>query len=139
MRSELWPEEVGGEHAREIERYFAGGIEPWAMTVLVYPRSNGGLAGFVELSVRASAPGCESANVGYLEGWYVDADVRNRGMGRALVAAAEAWARAQGCSEMASDAEIENLVSLRAHERLGYQEVERTVHFCKRLIAQEGD
>ena len=49
------------------------------------------------------APGCETDRIGYLEAWYVDPDWRNQGMGRALVEQAEAWARAEGCVEMASD------------------------------------
>ena len=50
------------------------------------------------------------------------------------MAAAEDWARARGYAEMASDCEVENLVSCRAHSALGYREVERLVHFRKPLI-----
>lgn len=57
-----------------------------------------------------------------------------RGPGaRALVAAAEAWARSRGCREMASDAEITNELSHRAHGALGYQETGRLVVFRKDL------
>jgi len=38
---------------------------------------------------------------------------------------AEDWARAQGCLEMASDALINNEGSLRAHEALGFEIVDR--------------
>jgi aminoglycoside 6'-N-acetyltransferase I len=54
-------------------------------------------------------------------------------VGRALVAAAEAWARAQGCREMASDTHLDNAVSRHAHARLGYAEMEHLVHFRKPL------
>jgi aminoglycoside 6'-N-acetyltransferase I len=50
-----------------------------------------------------------------------------------LVAAAEEWARSKGCVEMASDTEIDNQVSHTAHGRLGYEEVERLIHFRKPL------
>jgi len=53
----------------------------------------------------------------------------------ALVAAAEAWALAQGCREMASDADLDNTVSQAAHRRLGYRETGRAVQFCKALDA----
>jgi len=49
------------------------------------------------------------------------------------VAAAEDWARAQGCREMASDTWLDNTLSQQAHARLGYAEVERLVHFRKTL------
>ena len=96
-------------------------------------RPDGSLCGFVEVGTRAYAEGCLTSPVGFIEGWYVDADVRRAGIGRALVEAAEAWARAAGYREMGSDALLENIVSHRAHERLGYAEVERLVAFRKEL------
>jgi aminoglycoside 6'-N-acetyltransferase I len=71
--------------------------------------------------------------VGYIEAWYVDPDARRIGLGRALLAAAEAWARERGYQEMASDALLDNDVSHAAHRRLGYQEVDRVVQFRKNL------
>ncbi|GIW38545.1 MAG: aminoglycoside 6'-N-acetyltransferase [Meiothermus ruber] len=94
---------------------------------------NGQLVGFVEVSLRDYAEGCESSPVGYLEGWYVAPKHRKTGIGRWLVQAAEDWARARGCSEMASDSELSNTPSHQAHARLGYQEVERIVCFRKSL------
>ena len=58
---------------------------------------------------------------------------RRRGIGTALVRAAEQWARDQGCSEFASDAEIENDISVTAHKALGFTEVSRVVCFRKDL------
>lgn len=72
--------------------------------------------------------------VAYLEGWYVDPDVRRSGLGRRLLHAAERWAGANGFTEMASDAELHNAVSLRAHRALGFDEVERQVCFRKPLV-----
>lgn len=69
----------------------------------------------------------------YLEGWYVEPDVRRRGIGRALVRAAEDWGRTQGCTEFASDTEIENAASAAAHTALGFEEVDRVRCFRKRL------
>jgi GNAT superfamily N-acetyltransferase len=57
----------------------------------------------MEVSIHTSAPGCTTDRIGYLEAWYVDPVWLGKGAGRALVQAAENWARSQGCTEMASD------------------------------------
>ena len=101
--------------------------------VFVADRGDGRLAGYVEVGLRPYADGCDTSPVGYLEEWWVDADVRHRGVGGRLVEAAERWARERGCREMASDALLDNVGSQRAHERLGYAEVERAVHYRKAL------
>jgi aminoglycoside 6'-N-acetyltransferase I len=93
----------------------------------------GELVGLVEVSLRPYAEGCETSPVGYLEGLYVIPAFRKRGIARLLVQEAEAWARAQGCREMASDAELTNLLGQEVHRRLGYEETERLVCFRKTL------
>jgi aminoglycoside 6'-N-acetyltransferase I len=39
-----------------------------------------------------------------VEGWFVQEEFRNRGVGRELMRSAEDWPRGQGCLEVASDA-----------------------------------
>jgi len=68
-----------------------------------------------------------------MEGWYVEPAHRRRGVGRALFRAAERWAMAQGCREMASDTWLHSKLSQRAHLALGYQLAERAVLFHKTL------
>ena len=111
----------------------AGSPGSLAESTFICARQGGGLQGVVEVSVRPDAEGCATERVGYVEGWYVDADARQTGIGRALVAAAESWARAQGCTEMASDVELPNTISQTAHGRLGYREVGRSVLYLKVL------
>ena len=111
-----------------------GGTHPVGVAVLVADRGNGSLAGFVEIGSRNYAEGGESSPVAYLEGWYVDPDARGRGLGRRLQRAAEAWAVANGYTEMASDTELHNDASLDAHIALGFEEVERQVCLRKRLV-----
>jgi len=101
--------------------------------VVVADIGNGRLVGFLEASIRSFAEDCETDNVGYLEGWYVEESFRHMGIGARLVKSAENWARQKGCSEMASDAEIGNPVSLKAHIKLGYSETSRLVHLRKEL------
>ena len=74
-----------------------------------------------------------SGPVGYIEGWWVDADLRRSGIGAILVSAAETWASSLGLTEMASDAEMTNEESHAAHQALGYKEAERIVCFFKQL------
>ena len=128
MRRALWDECPDEQQEREMEEILAGDTEE----VFVAERL-GGLCGFLEAALRSRANGCDSTLVGYIEGWYVDEDARRQGVGRALVKAAEAWARSQGCRQMASDAELWNDVSHIAHGALGYQETARLVLFKKDL------
>jgi aminoglycoside 6'-N-acetyltransferase I len=71
--------------------------------------------------------------VAYLEGWYVDSDMRRQGVGAALIRSAEDWARAKGLHEFASDAQLANAVSQEAQVALGFTEVERLVAYRKVL------
>jgi aminoglycoside 6'-N-acetyltransferase I len=133
MRALLWPD---ADNDDDIARFFAGDTRVVGCggpaAVLVAGRE-GGLGGFIEVGVRPFAAGCESRPVGYVEGWFVDEDLRRSGVGGALLRAAEAWARAQGASEMASDCYVDNGLSLRAHLALEFEEVERVILFRKRL------
>ncbi|HBE84066.1 MAG TPA: aminoglycoside 6'-acetyltransferase, partial [Blastocatellia bacterium] len=104
-----------------------------SQAVFVADRGNGELVGFLEASIRPFVEDCETDHVGYLEGWFVDPSHRQNGIGSALVGLAESWARDKGCTEMASDAEVGNELSLEAHRRLGYDVTSRLVHLRKAL------
>ena len=131
LRCALWPEGSAKVHAAEIAAYFAGEAR-LPLTVLLAFEGDAAM-GFAELSIRSVVDGCETDRVAYLEGWYVDPAARRRGVGRALVAAAEDWGRAQGCTEFGSDTQIDNTVSAAAHVALGFAEVERLRCFKKTL------
>jgi len=129
MRAALWPDETHAKHREEMDEYLRGK----GAVAYVVARPSGGLAGFVEATIRPHADGCDTSPVGYVEGWYVDADVRRHGDGRRLIRTAERWARERGCTEMGSDCLLENEVSLRAHLAIGYEERERLIHFRRWL------
>lgn len=135
MRALLWPDASREEQGAELDRALSGemvGSLPSAMLVAV--GDDGFLAGFLEVGLRSHADGCDPERpVGYVEGWFVREELRNRGVGRALMRASEEWAREQGCLEMASDALIDNRLSERAHVALGFEVVDRCVHFRKSL------
>lgn len=104
------------------------------LIIFVAEASDGKLIGFLEVDLRSHADGCNPAQpVGYIEGWYVAEDHRQRGIGRMLLAQAEDWARGHRCLEMASDALIDNERSQRAHQAVGYEVVDRCVHYRKKL------
>jgi aminoglycoside 6'-N-acetyltransferase I len=133
----LWPESPIEAHCQEL-RLILGGQAASVLTmpiiIFVAETVTGTLIGFVEVDLRSHADGCDpSQPVGYIEGWYVAEDHRRRGVGKELIAKAEEWARSRGCFEMASDAIIDNVRSQRAHEVLGYEVVDRCVHYRKRL------
>ena len=129
MRRDLWPDVEEEDLFREMSRILNDPMTP----VFVAERQDGRLGGFIETGTRKYAEGCDTSPVGYIEGWFVDEDLRSLGVGKALVAVAEDWARGQGMQEMASDTWLENEASISAHLRMGYDEVERSVHFAKML------
>ena len=130
----LYPDTEESDHNPGIEAYLSGQAadDLTPTVVFVLERSGRGLGGFVEVSVRDYAEGC-TGRTPYIESWYVDEDLRGSGAGRALVQAAEQWAREHGYTELASDALLDNHVSHAAHEALGFEVVERSVHYRKTL------
>ncbi len=131
MRDLLWPGSRE-EHELETQKFFTQPDE--SLATFVIDRLDGRLGGFIEMDQRKYAEGCTSSPVAFIEGWYIDADLRQHGWGAALVRAGEQWARDLGLQEIASDTEIENAISIRAHRALGYEEVTRLVCFRKELM-----
>ena len=135
MRALLWPDAPPEELASELDAAFSGAAtSTLPVATFVACDADGALLGFIEAGLRSHADGCDTTHpVGFIEGWFVHEHARNRGIGRALVRAAEDWARTQGCREMASDTWIDHEPSQRAHQALGFEIVDRCIHFRKRL------
>ncbi len=129
MRAALWPDEDATELREEIAEMLADPDQP----VFVAEREEGGLCGMVEARIRAYADAVDEQPCAYVEGWWVDADIRRGGVGRALIAAVEDWARSRGFLQLGSDALADNTVSHAAHRALGFEERERLVTFRKFL------
>lgn len=125
MRTALWPSQTEEDMAEWLARSDTA--------VIVAVRANRSLCGFVEIGERTNADGCETSPVAYVEGWYVDADMRRQRVGAQLIDAAEAFARGRGYRELASDTEWHNTVSQQAHRRLGFEELDRVVLYRKVL------
>ncbi len=135
MHEALRPKTPAEEHARELTQILEGKpVVTMPLIILVAEAGDRTLAGFLEVDLRSHADGCNPLRpVGYIEGWYVAENHRHKGIGRKLLAAAEDWARSQGCVEVASDTWVDNEVSQRVHEALGYEVVDRCVHYRKTL------
>jgi aminoglycoside 6'-N-acetyltransferase I len=129
MRVALWPD----ADPRDLDDEFDRLLDDPDQVVFVAARDAGGLCGMVEAGIRPFANPVDEQPCAFVEGWWVDADVRRTGVGRALIAAVEDWARARGFHELGSDALLENEVSHAAHLALGFEERERTVAFRKWL------
>lgn len=129
LREALWPGALS-DHDSETRKHFEK--RPKAPVIFV-AEVDGRVVGFLELDYRKYAPGCSSSPVPFIEGWYVEPALQGRGIGRGLVEAAEAHARAAGHDEIASDAQFENADGIAAHLALGYEDVERIVCFRRSL------
>jgi aminoglycoside 6'-N-acetyltransferase I len=129
MRVALWPDEDPDALAADLDSLLTSQED----VALVAERSGGGLCGFAEASVRRYANGVDESPCAFLEGWWVDEDMRRSGVGRALLRAIEDWARSRGFTELGSDALIDNTASHAAHRALGFEERERVVYFRKHL------
>ena len=90
--------------------------------------------GFAQCGLRTDyVEGTETSPVGYLEGIFVKADYRNNGYARELLLACETWAKDMGCTEFASDCELDNTNSLKFHMAMGFDEANRIICFKKKL------
>jgi aminoglycoside 6'-N-acetyltransferase I len=131
LRGELWADGTADEH----REFAAASLDEPTRLVAFLARDSEGLAvGFAEATLRFDyVNGCATSPVGFLEGLYVRETARRRGIARGLVVAVEQWARERGCTELASDALLENAVSQKTHRGIGFAETERVVFFRKSL------
>ena len=132
LRQALWPAQSPEELAAEADAFFTG-RDTLLRAVFLALTEAGRPVGFAELSLRPYAEDCKTTPVAFLEGWYVIPSARRQGVGRALVTAAEEWAREQGCREFASDTELDNTRSAEAHRALGFADAGAIRCFRKAL------
>ena len=122
LRRALWPD-CGTELAELQQLLQEGGT-----VLLAFDQDRP--VGLAEANLRHDhVNGTASSPVGFLEGWYVVETWRGKGIGRALVAEVARWARAQGCSELASDTALDNALAQAAHLGSGFAETERVIYY----------
>jgi aminoglycoside 6'-N-acetyltransferase I len=134
LRYRLWPDAPRQELRDEVEALLAGKPQSTLPVAIFVAQDNGKLIGFVEVGLRSHVDGCDTSRpCGFLEGWYVEPEYRRRGVGGELVRRAETWCQEHGCTELGSDTWIDHGESQRAHAALGFEIVDRCVHFRKNI------
>ena len=129
LACQLWPDHT----VEEMRTEYAGTItKPDATFFLAFAQETA--VGFAQCQLRCDyVEGTDSSPVGYLEGIYVIPSCRHRGIAGVLLAACERWAVKMGCTEFASDCELDNLESLAFHKSAGFTEANRIICFTKKL------
>ena len=124
----------GDTNPDAMDDYAAAMLAPDSAEIpFVAECEDGSLAAFAYAGVRSYAEGCKDGPAAYLEGIWVAPEHRRTGIARALVSAVEHWADGRGLGWLASDALLENIRSQDWHEAVGFEEVERSVHYRKRI------
>jgi aminoglycoside 6'-N-acetyltransferase I len=131
LRCLLWPD--GSQHERRVEAETL--LQRPGRAVVFLARSpEPGTIGFAEATLRDDyVNGCSTPPVAFLEGIYVQPAWRRCGVARQLCDAIAKWAAATGCTEFASDTELENVASQQMHLALGFRETERVVYYRRRI------
>jgi aminoglycoside 6'-N-acetyltransferase I len=130
LRVALWPD-CAADTDYDKQTLFSA---PERYLVLTFTDENGNAIGFAEASVRTDyVNGTGSWPVAFLEGLYVQHASRGQGIARQLVAGVQQWAEERGCTELASDALLDNHGSHAMHKALGFAETERVVYYSKPL------
>ena len=128
MRKGIWPDVPDNYMTFDMDRLLAN-----VDYFVIFACDGDRPIGLTEAGIRDYGEGCETSPVGYLEGWFVQEEYRGKRIAGLMTQAAENWMREKGCTEVASDTWLDNEPSIRAHVNMGYHEVERLVHFVKRL------
>lgn len=134
LREALWPDCPAAEHLAEMQSFVE---QPDKYAQFVAYAADGQPMGLAEAALRTDyvngTSGTNGTPVAFLEGIFVAPQFRRQGVGRSLVSVVAAWARGRGCTELASDALLENKASHAMHHALGFEETERVVFFRKQL------
>lgn len=129
LACKLWPDNTVEEMCSEMGEII---VKPDAAFFLAYVEDVP--VGFAQCQLRYDyVEGTESSPVGYLEGIYVTEEYRKHGIARELLSGCEIWAKRKGCTEFASDCELDNLQSLKFHLNVGFEEANRIICFTKKL------
>lgn len=126
---QMWPDHDPEDMAKEFREL---AMDDEAACFIKY--ADGKPVAFAQCQLRHDyVEGTESSPVGYLEGIFVAKEYRLKGFAAELLAECEKWAKGKGCTEFASDCELDNAESLSFHMALGFKEANRIICFSKEL------
>lgn len=132
LRAQLWQDMTYSQHLDEAATMLARPSSEFVAFLDVVDGTR--ISAFAEAALRYDyVNGCKTSPVAFLEGIFVRSEHRGAGIGRNLLKSVQSWAHQQGCSELASDADLDNLTSHAFHRALGFEETERVVYFRKAL------
>lgn len=130
LRARLWDGTAYDRHLEEIAMMLSRPSGDFIAFLDVVDGTD--IRAFAEASLRHDyVNGCETSPVAFLEGIFVRPEHRGSGIGRTLLRSVRSWAHEQGCSELASDADLDNLASHAFHAASGFEETGRVVCFRK--------
>lgn len=102
--------------------------------IILAKNSGQTLVGFAFISIRTDhVAGAEQPPTGYLEGIFIEPGYRKKGIAKKLVQLGETWLKKNNCTQMGSDTWLWNKESQEFHEKIGFREEERLVHFIKNI------
>ncbi len=122
--------ELGYPCTASAMRQRIGALARRRHTALFVAESDGAIVGWVQVESRRLI---ETGAFAELTGLVVAASARGRGVGRALVAAAEAWAGARGFPALRLRSNVIRTGARAFYERLGYRVVKRQNVFVRPL------
>lgn len=129
LAAQMWD----GSSVDELMAEFQDMLHGNDSAVFVY-KVDSSVVGFAQCGLRCDyVEGTGSSPVGYLEGIFIEENFREKGYAKALLRQCELWAKERGCSEFASDCELDNVDSFRFHLKCGFAEVGRIICFTKKL------
>ncbi len=127
MALALWPDNEKNELKDEFQKMLSSTKEQ----AFIYKLDNEYI-GFINLSIRTDyVEGSNSSPVGFVEGIYVKPEYRNRGIAKKLIIKGEEWAKSKGCTQIGSDIEMDNDISYKFHQKVGFNEANRIICFIK--------
>jgi ribosomal protein S18 acetylase RimI-like enzyme len=115
---ELYPAQQNYQHLQlTVDRYFSSETPLWFVTTSIQNRSVKIACLWLGIAID-QINGIRHPNIFLI---YVDPDYRRQGIGRALMGHAEAWAKAQGYTQMGLQVFTTNLPAIELYHQLGYK------------------
>lgn len=126
----MWKSDTVEELAREFYDYINE-----EKGIIFLAEADECAVGFAQCGLRYDyVEGTDSSPVGYLEGIFVKEEYRKKGLAKNMLEACQKWAKQQGCTEFASDCELDNKESLQFHLQMGFEEANKIICFAKKIV-----